>query len=332
MHSLNTIFRAMGALTLSACLLAAQAQTLKIATLVPEGSGWMKEMRSAAAEVKTATAGRVELKFYPGGVMGDESTVLRKMKLGQLQGGAFAANEIAGVNPDVQIYGLPFLFANKAEADQARTKLDPMIRDGFLAKGFVVLGITGGGFANLMSTKSIATMAEVRNSKVWLPNNDRVGLISFQEAGVSPVVLSMSDVYPSLQTGLIETAGNIPAATIAFQWHTKLKYLFDLPITYVPGFLMVEKRAFDRVSAEDQGQLRSIIGAAFVRMNELNFADDQRAKEALIKQGMQIITPSPEEAKAWREVGARAIEKMKAAGMFSAEVLQAAQSAMGKSK
>jgi TRAP-type C4-dicarboxylate transport system substrate-binding protein len=328
---LRQTFKALiGALLCHASLL--QAATLKIATLAPEGSSWMKEMRTAASEIKTATVGRIELKFYPGGVMGDEATVLRKMKLGQLQGGAFAANEVAGVNPDVQIYGLPFLFANKKEADEARKQLDPLIREGFKTKGYVVLGITGAGFANLMSTKPINTIDQVQATKVWVPNNDRVSLLSFQEAGISPVVLSIADVYTSLQTGLVETAGNIPTGTIAFQWHTKLKYMFDLPLAYVPGFLMLDQRAFEKLSPEDQAHVLKIGSASFDRMNEANFADEGKAREALLKQGMTFIKPSPKEAQAWRSVAQKAIEKMQAEGMFSKQVLDAAQSAIASSR
>ena len=100
------------------------AQVLKIATIAPEGSGWMREMRACAAALKERTEGRVELKFYPGGVMGNDVAVLRKMKLGQLHGGAFAGAELSGVYTDAQIYSLPFLFRDQAEVDYVRSKVD----------------------------------------------------------------------------------------------------------------------------------------------------------------------------------------------------------------
>src|SRR5688572_15860789 len=98
----------------------ASAQVLKIATLAPDGSAWMRELRIAAAEVKTGTAGRVEFKFYPGGVMGSEAVVLRKMRLGQLQGGVLTASELSLVYPDAPAYTLPFLFDDWADVDRVR--------------------------------------------------------------------------------------------------------------------------------------------------------------------------------------------------------------------
>jgi TRAP-type C4-dicarboxylate transport system substrate-binding protein len=66
------------ALSCAAAVPAAAATQIKIATVAPDGTAWMREMRAAGEAIKKSTDGRVELKFYPGGVMGDAATVLRK--------------------------------------------------------------------------------------------------------------------------------------------------------------------------------------------------------------------------------------------------------------
>src|SRR5690606_37782242 len=85
------------AFVIMACLLSAvaQAQILKIATVVPEGSAWMKSMPEGAAEIKQRTTGRVELKIYGGGVQGNDKQVQRKMRTGQLHGGAFTSGAMS---------------------------------------------------------------------------------------------------------------------------------------------------------------------------------------------------------------------------------------------
>src|SRR5689334_19121744 len=93
------------------------ATTMKIATVAPDGTAWMREMRAGADALKKRTEGRVEIKYYPGGVMGDEPSVLRKIKIGQLQGGAFTGGELSAIVKDAQIYSLPFLFKNQEEVD-----------------------------------------------------------------------------------------------------------------------------------------------------------------------------------------------------------------------
>ena len=114
--------RTLLAAALTGCLLAAAAaaQELKIATLAPDGTSWMKEMRAAAETLTTASGGRVRLKFYPGGVMGNDATVLRKIQIGQLHGGAVTVLALARIYPDSQLYGLPMLFRSYAEVDYVR--------------------------------------------------------------------------------------------------------------------------------------------------------------------------------------------------------------------
>jgi TRAP-type transport system periplasmic protein len=282
----------------------------------------MREMRAAGDALKAGTEGRVELKFFPGGVMGNGETVLRKIKLGQLNGGAFAASELTSVNPDVTVYGLPFTFATLDEVRHARLKLDPQIKAGFEKNGMVIAGITGGGFIYLMSTKPIATQAQMRATKVWVPEGDVIGRIAFQEAGITPVQLALGDVYTSLQTGLVETVGNTTTGAVAFQWATKLKVMVDLPVSYTIGLLGFDKKALDRLSAEDRAVVLSSVEAAFARLETSNAADDLATRQTLQNEGIAIVAPDAAEAAAWRSVGERTVARMRQEGLLSSAVLE----------
>lgn len=289
---------------------AAQADVIKIATTAPDGTAWMREMRAGADAVKTRTEGRVELKYYPGGVMGDQATVQRKIKIGQLQGGAFTGGEVSGINPDMQLYSLPFLFRSQAEVDAIRAKFDAPIKDGFEKNGFVALGLSGGGFAYIMSAREIKTRDDLKAAKVWVPQGDHIAEIAFKNAGVTPISLPLADVYTSLQTGLIDTAANTLAGAIAFQWHTKIKHIVDLPVSYVAGVLVVDKKAFDKVSAADQAVLREEMGRAFARLDQISIEDNTGAVDALKKAGIAIYTPSAEEISNWQKVGSESASQI----------------------
>ena len=117
--------------------------TLKIATLAPDGSSWMQAMRDGAAEVDRLTEGRVKLRFYPGGVMGNENSVLRKIRVGQLQGGALTGGGLASLYPDSQIYSLPFLFLSYAEVAYVRERVDPILLEGLSSQWLRQYGIRG---------------------------------------------------------------------------------------------------------------------------------------------------------------------------------------------
>jgi TRAP-type transport system periplasmic protein len=317
--SLRLLTAAFASLVVSASVHALQ---LRIATVAPEGQ-YLKEMRAAGDAIKAQTQGRVEFKFFPGGVMGaDAATVMRKIKLGQLQGGAFSGAELSGVSNDGAIYGLPFLFDSKAEFDYVLQKTLPLVQASYAKGGMVVPGFCGGGYAYLLSTKSISTIDEVKATKVWAPAGDPVAEVGFKFIGASTVNLPIADVYPSLQTGLLETVGGPLPLIIGFQWHTKLKFMADVPIALTTGALAFDKRAFDKIAPADQAIVNAEVGKAFARYNVVNF-DDAAARAALLKQGIQAQKPSAEQLKAWEEIGTKSLAELQAKNAFSKEVMDA---------
>ena len=118
------------------------ATTFKIASLAPDGTSWMNEMRTGAEEITKRTDGRVKFRFYPGGIMGNDKSVLRKMRVGQLHGGALTGGGVAIIYPEAQVYSIPFVFNNYAEVDHAREQMDPVLIAGLKEKGFISFGIS----------------------------------------------------------------------------------------------------------------------------------------------------------------------------------------------
>ncbi len=322
------MIRALFAVLVSLVSFGAGAAPLKIATVAPEGSGWMREMRAGAAAIKTHTAGRVELKFYPAGVMGNDAAVLRKIKLGQLQGAAFTGAEASLVSKDAPVYGLPFLFRNYAEIDHVRPIVDPMLRAGFEKHGMVAAGISGGGFAYLMGTKPIRNADDLRTSKVWTPQNDRISAVAFAVGGVSPIPLPLADVYPSLQTGLVDTVANTLAGTIFFQWHTKVKHVVDLPLTFVIGLLLIDSKVLAKLDEADRAIVLEEIQRAFDRIDASSRKENDDARATLAKLGITFAAPTAEEAQLWHEIGDKAEKKLLAQAEFTPGVVTAIREAL----
>lgn len=302
---------------------ASAATTFKIATIAPDGTAWMREMRAAGEAVKAKTEGRVEFKFYPGGVMGDDATVLRKMKIGQLQGGAFTGGEASILTRDAQVYSLPFTFRNFDEIAAARARLDPLLKESFARDGYELLGISGGGFAYLMSTRPIHSRDDLKAAKVWVPLGDKIAEMAFSAAGVAPIPLPLADVYTSLQTGLIDTAANTLSGALAFQWHTKIKHIVDLPLSFVVGEVVVSKKVFDDLSEADRKTVEDEFHATFSRLEAINRKDNDAAREALKAQGISIDAPNDAERKNWEAIGTEVFRKVSAQGELTPPMLKA---------
>ncbi|MGB2927615.1 MAG: TRAP transporter substrate-binding protein DctP [Desulfobacterales bacterium] len=289
----------------------AQAMRFKIATLSPEGSVWMEKMREGAEELARKTDNRVTIKYYPGGVMGDDKAVLRKIRIGQLHGGAVVSGSLSNFYPDDQIYSLPLMFRSFKEVDYVRKHLDQRIAQGLEKGGFVIFGIAEGGFAYVMSKVPIRTVNEMRRQKVWIPDNDPMILEAVKAFDITPFLLSIADVRAGLQTGLINTVTTPPIGAVALQWHTQIKYLMYEPFLYIYGVLAVDRKAFEKISPDDQRLFREIMGRIFREIDSLNREDNVNALEALRKQGIEFIKPSREALEKWyadaREVPKRLI-------------------------
>jgi TRAP-type C4-dicarboxylate transport system substrate-binding protein len=276
------------------------ATDLKIATVAPDGSHWMQQMRAGAEQIQLRTGGRVTIKFYPGGVMGNDAQVLRKIRVGQLQGGAFTAGGLGERYPALNIYGIPFLFHSLDEVDAVRSKLDAKLIAGLEQAGFVSFGFTEGGFANLLSNEPITSVDDLRRKKVWVPEGDQISFLAMQELGLSPVVLPVTDVLTGLQTGLIEISFASPVAALVLQWHTKTKYITALPISYSMGIFAIEKNAFGELAAGDQQIVRDVMAQYMGELDKTARTDNERANETLQRSGLKTVAVDAANVDNWR--------------------------------
>ncbi len=288
----------------------AQARDFKIATIAPEGTVWMKEMRRAAEIIFEKTEGRVRFRYYPGGVMGNDKSVLRKIRIGQLQGGALTSGGLAEILPDSRIYGLPLAFRSFDEVDHVRRLMDGLILDGLLDKGFVSFGLLELGFAYLMSDKPLRRAEDLKGQKVWVPEGDPVSEAGLRSIGVAPVPLPLVDVLTGLETGLVDTVAASPVGAIALQWHTRVSTMSDVPLSYLYGALIINRRTFERLSKPDQALVHDVISAAARRISGRNRTENREAREVLFTQGIEIVHLEEGRMEAWHNAVNEAMDEL----------------------
>ena len=295
---------------------------LKIATIAPDGSHWMREMRAAAAEIEERTGGGVEIKFYPGGVMGNDAQVLRKIRIGQLHGGAFTAGGLAERYGALNLYGVPLLFRSLDEVDYVRGLLDPVLKSGLEEAGFVSFGFIEGGFANLLSNHPVRGIEDMRRRKVWVPEGDPISFVAMESLGLSPVVLPVTDVLTGLQTGLLDVAAASPVGALVLQWHTKVRYMTDVPVSYSMGVLAIERRAYERLPEEHRAIFEDVVTRTVARLDAAAREDNHRAREVLERYGVEIVTVDPANVEELRERIAEIYPRLEARADVDADLLR----------
>ena len=297
-------WKARGALLLATLLAAGPgwSQTLKIATVTPEGSAWMRDMRAAAAEIAERTDGQVKVKFYGSGNMGDDLRVLRKIRTGQLNGAVLTSSALAERYPEMLQYGLPLLFRSRDEMLHVRERIDPILADGLRDKGYESFGFGSLGFALIMSSeKPIVTLQDARGLKIWVPDGDKLSEQAMRTVGLAPVLLPISDVLIGLQTGLVDVTATPPSGAILLQWHTRLRYVTDIPVAFAYGLLAMDKRQFGRLSEDNQAIVREIFSRMSAQLDHRDAQENAEAGMALKNSGLEYLEPSPEEVESWRQ-------------------------------
>jgi TRAP-type C4-dicarboxylate transport system substrate-binding protein len=300
----------------------AQAVTLKIATLSPDGSFWMQKLREGGDEIEKKTKGRVKFKFYPGGVMGKDKDVLRKIRLHQLQGAAVTGNALSHIYPDIRLYTLLLKFHGLDEVDYVRQKMDKDLMAGLEQNGFVSLGLAEIGMAYIMSIEPVRELDQMRSRKAWVPENNKLALVALEAFSISPIPLPLRDVLMGLQTNMIDIVAGSPVAALALQWHTKVKYVTDLPLSYIFGVLALDQKAFNKIAEQDQVTVRLVMDRIIKEVDQQNRQDNIKAKDAMIKQGIQFLEPTKKAAEELRKISIIANEKLVKDGNLSADTVK----------
>ena len=304
----------LGLMAMSLAMLpaASVAKTLeiKIATLAPEGSSWIEAFHAIDKEVRTKTDKQVGFRFYPGGVLGDEKDMLRKMHIGQIHGAALTSAGLSAIYSEMDVYQIPFLFRSHDEVDHVIEEMNAFFQKGFEENGYILLGWSEGGFVRLMSTVPVATLDDLRKVKVWTWEGSPMTKAIFDQANVSAIPLTVPDVLVGLQTGLVDVVYAPPSGAISLQWFTKIKYITDVNLIYLIGGLVMQKTVFNKISPDHQ---KILLETCQRWMNELKATirkENQEAIQVMVKHGVKIITPTAAQVAEFINVSDQAMQRL----------------------
>ena len=293
---------------------------IKIATLAPQNSEWAEKFQKGSIEIQERTENRVKLKFYWGGAQGNAKKILQKIKIRQLHGGTFSPTDFQEIYPDLNIYGLPFLFKDFDEVDYVRDRVDNQLEQGFKNLGFNTYGFAGGGFAYILSNEPIREYEDLKNKKIWLPQGDLISYEAMRSLNLLPVPLPMTDVLTGLQTGLIDIVAIPPVVALALQWHTKINYITRVPVLYAMGFLAIDSNIINRINTDDQKVLNEVINRIYSEVDSNSQQDSENAYEALSKIGIQEIQFDGDEYQKLTDLLEEPTKKMANDGFYSLEL------------
>jgi TRAP-type C4-dicarboxylate transport system substrate-binding protein len=265
-----------------------------MAAIAPDGTTWAREIRTFSRDVETEGRGEVRLKWYLGGIAGDELTALERVRHGQLDGlaGASFCDHIA---PSFSVIRVPGLFESRDEVVYVLARLKPLIDEEARRGGFANLADSVFGADLIFSRRPIHSMAELAATRWWMWDQSPVWLrmMAALEWQVQPT--TVDELTPLYEKGAVDGFMVPPGAALAYQWSTMAVYMTPLETAWLPGCVMISNAAMDPLPVEQQRAIRSAAAKFRVRWNDATEQLDQALVDGLFqKQGLQRIVVTPQ--------------------------------------
>lgn len=272
---------------------------VKLGTKAPSGSPWHTLLKEGGQRITDLSGGKVKLKIFAAGTMGDEGDMVKKMRIGQLQAAAISTVGLHDIAPEPQALDIPFLVKNTTERDFLLEKYSPTLDKVLADKGFIVLSWSDIGFTYFYSAKPRGTIGEARSSKMFCWDGDQASKEAWIAGGFKPVVLSSNDILPSLSTGMIDTVLYTPALMLGIQAYTKAPYMMDLPYSTLTGATIIDKKTWDRIPPDMQPKIKAVFEELGKRCTQAARDMDKEAinvMSGLQKNGQPLSPPDPSKA------------------------------------
>ncbi len=291
--------------------LRADVVTLRMAAIAPDGTAWARELKALGRDIETGTHGAVRMKWYLGGIAGDERTALGRVRKGQLDGlaGAMFCEQLA---PSLRLTRIVGLFHDRDEGRRILNRLLPTVQTEMQLHGFVMLGGLGNFGSEIFFTREpVRTMADLRKTRLWTWDLDDFWVKELPVMGVHAVALPIEAASAAYDARQIDGFIAIPTAGLAFRWSAQAKYFTELSAAILPGCLVVSQRALDQLPIEQQNIVQAASAKFMVRFGDLGQAQDEALLSNLFEhQGLERVQLSAGFLDEFREAARRAREKV----------------------
>ena len=302
-----------------------EAVTLRIASLAPAGSSWMKVLNAWKKTLENETDGRLKLRFYPGGSQGDERDFVRKMRVGQLDGGVVTMSGMSLLVRPMVILVLPDFLDTYEELDRVRLKMAKDFEKMFEDEGFMMVAWGDAGKTRLFSKKKIEKPSDIKAMRPWMWKDDLIFIEFYDVIGASAVRLGVPEVYPGLQTNMIDVVTSSALTAVALQWYTRVKYMTGHNSSIIAGGMVLHKDKVDSLAPDTKETFLRTAKRVETLLNKSIRRDDEEAYDVVIKKG--IIATDTSKYKAEWEAAAKQVRDRMTGRVFSKTLLQAVEAA-----
>jgi TRAP-type C4-dicarboxylate transport system substrate-binding protein len=249
----------------------------------------MKVLNAWNKTLQEKTNGRLKIRFYPGGSQGDERDFIRKMRVGQLDGGVVTMTGMSMVVRAMIVLVLPGFLDTYEELDRVRAKMAPQFEALFEKEGFKLVAWGDAGKNRLFSAKPFRAPSDLKSLRPWVWKDELVFVELYDVIGANAVRLGVPEVYPGLQTRMIDMVSSSALTAVALQWYTRVKYMTGWNSAIIAGGAIMRKDKFDELPPDLQEIFESTADRVEYLLNKTIRKDDEKAYQIVLKRGIQVV-------------------------------------------
>lgn len=228
---------------------------LKMASPVPENTPWGDCLNKIAAEWKRITNGEVEIRIYHNGVAGNEDTVVRNLKVNQIQMAVLSTFGLCEITPEIMTLSCPFFIRTDDELDLVLNALKPDLEQKMNDKGYYTLAWSRVGWVKVFSKAPVFVPADLKRQKLGT-NGDQAELNqAFKTMGFQMIPVARNDILIALNSGMVDAVYESPIAVGSFQIFGLAKNMASINIAPFMGGIIVNQRAWRSIPDSYKPQL-----------------------------------------------------------------------------
>ncbi len=292
-------------------LRAEAAVVVRLGTLAPAGSSWELILRRMGVEWAKATGDELRLRIYAGGTVGDESEMIRKMRIGQLQAAAISNAGLAEIDPGAYALMLPMMFRDYEEWDYVRKSVNPLLEEKLKEKGFVVLAWSDVGWVYFFTKSPMRTPADLRAMKLAGSHTESRTIDIFKWAGFNPVPISTVDMMTGLQTGLIDSLYLPIILAEGSQYYRQAPHMTDMKWAPLQGAVVMHQKGWAGLSADQKTEILRITQKVGEELQASNRDQEERSLQAMKSRGLEVVPVTDAMVSEWTETVRKAYPRVR---------------------
>jgi len=304
----------------------ATTTTIRIASLAPPGSSFVKVLKAWSRTLQKENEGRVELRVFSGGSEGSDRDLIKRINNGQLDAAGVATTGLSMIAKELQVLSAPGLLTEDAQLDRVREKLDAKLQNMIEDAGFKLLAWGDGGKNRVFSSSAFASPADLAGKPAWAGKDNAIGMAYAKALGTKPVRVGASGVLPGLKNGSLGVVPASAMSAVAFQWYTQLKHMTSSNFNIIVGGSVISKKKFDELNKADQQTLLDTAKRAASKLDQIVGRDDDRAYQTLLTRGISEVDTTANAA-AWDAAAKAARDQLAEQGVYSKSLLNAVEAA-----